>query len=321
MSVAPEPVQAWVRTLRVEAEDVLAFELRRCDGQAWPETPPGAHVDLQLPQLGERQYSVLPRESEHSLWIAVQREAGGRGGSRWLHEQLRPGQTVAVGGPRNHFALDDGDGPACLIAGGIGITPLLAMADALQRLGRDWRLYYGVRHAGRAGFADWLRRWPGRVQLHLDDQAGAPLDLPAIVAAATAHHAGTQFYACGPAPLLAAFDAATAHLPAGQRHVEHFAAPAPAAGRADGGFEVELARSGRCLVVPPGTSLLDTLLEHGIAVPHSCRNGVCGSCETRVLAGMPEHHDLVLSPDERASGQSLMVCCSRAASPRLVLDL
>jgi len=309
---------AWVRTMRVEAEDVLSIELLRSDGRPWPDTPPGAHVDLELPRLGLRQYSVLPRQADNSLWVAVQREAAGRGGSRWVHEQLRPGQQITVAGPRNHFALDPGDGPACLIAGGIGITPLLAMAQALQRRERPWQLHYGVRHRGRAGFADWLQRWPDRVHLHVDDEAGAPLDIATIVTAAAP---GTHFYACGPAPLLAAFDAATTHLPGTQRHVEHFAAMPQANGLQPGSFEVELARSGRCLSVPAELSLLDVLLAHGVAVPNSCRSGVCGSCETRVLAGTPEHRDMVLSPQERASGKSLLVCCSRATGQRLVLDL
>lgn len=309
---------AAVRCMRVEARDVLSVELVRCDGADWPASAAGAHIDLDIPGTGRRQYSLLPRRAADSLWIGVQRDPRTRGGSRWVHDSLRPGQRVRISAPRNHFALDEGTGPVCLLGGGIGITPLLAMADTLARGRRAWRLHYCVRSRDRAGFDRILARFGAQVQLHVDEEAGGPLDLAALVDAAAP---GTQFYCCGPAPMLAGFAEATAHLPDAQCHVEHFAAPAAAQALPSGAFVVALARSGAELTVAAGQNILDVLLDHGVDVPHSCRNGVCGSCETRIVSGTPDHRDAVLSPQERASGHSLMVCCSRALGERLVLDL
>ncbi len=311
--------QALVRGMRHEALDVLSIELARTDGASWPDAGPGAHVDVEIPGVGPRQYSLLPGSDATQLHIGVQRDARSRGGSRWVHEHLRPGQTLRVGTPRNHFELDAGQGPAVLIAGGIGITPLLAMAHALAATGRDWRLHHAVRHRERAAFAPWLQRLGERARLHVDDEADGPIALEPLVRAAAP---GTHFYGCGPQPMLEAFARATAACDPRCVHVEHFAAPAaPAQSQPAAGFEVELARSGRRIAVPPHMSILDVLLDHGIDVPCSCLSGVCGSCETRVLAGEPEHHDAVLSPEERASGQTMMLCVSRAAGAHLLLDL
>lgn len=309
---------ARVRSMRVEATDILSLELVRADGGAWPDAAPGAHVDLQVPGVGMRQYSLLPSATQRSLWIGVQRDPATRGGSRWVHDSLRPAQAVRVGAPRNHFALEDGDAPVCLIAGGIGVTPLLAMAERLHAGTRAWTLHYCVRNRERLAFADSLARYGTHVRLHLDDEAEGPLDLAALV---RAQPQGSHFYCCGPAPMLAGFASATAHLPPDQCHVEHFAPAAPEGELPGGSFVVELGRSGSCFVVPPDRSILDILLAEGLDIPHSCRNGVCGNCETRVLQGTPQHRDVVLSPQEKASGQTLMVCCSRAEGERLVLDL
>lgn len=309
---------AMVRSMCVEAKDILSLELVRTDGIDWPVAAPGAHVDLQVPGVGVRQYSVLPSNAARSLWIGVQRDPGTRGGSRWVHDSLRPAQGVRVGAPRNHFTLDTGSGPACLIGGGIGITPLLAMADALRRTQRVWELHYCVRSRDRAGFAALLQRYGERVHLHVDAEVGAPLHIEGLVRNAAP---GTHFYCCGPAAMLGGFASATAHLLPEYCHVEHFAAPAVSAELPSGSFVVELARTGGELVVPPARSILDVLLDVGVDVPHSCRSGVCGSCETRVIAGTPDHRDVVLSPRERAEGHTLMVCCSRASGDRIVLDL
>ncbi len=311
-------IPAVVRCMRLEAVDVLSLELARVDGGAWPAASAGAHLDLDVPGLGLRQYSLLPRQHPQLLHVGVQREAHSRGGSRWVHDTLRPGHTVGVGALRNHFELDDGDGPLRLFAGGIGITPLLAMAHQLANGPRDWQLHYAVRSRARAAFLPALAAHGSRVQLHVDDEAGHLLPLAAQVAAAPP---GSHFYACGPAPLLASFAEATQHLDPARVHVEHFAAPAADPALPAGGFVVELARSGGRVVVAPGQSLLDALLAHGLKLPFSCRSGVCGSCETAVLAGTPDHRDVVLSPDERASGRTMMVCCSRAQGELLRLDL
>lgn len=311
-------VPALVRCMRLEAVDVLSLELARVDGADWPPASAGAHLDLDVPGIGLRQYSLLPRQSPQVLHVGVQRDPHSRGGSRWVHETLRPGHTVHVGPLRNHFELDGGKGPVRLFAGGIGITPLLAMAHQLAAGPRDWQLHYAVRSRARAAFLPALTAHGSRVHLHVDDEAGHLLPLAAQVAAAPP---GTHFYGCGPAPMLAAFADATHQIDPAQVHVEHFAAPAADPALPAGGFVVELARSGGRVVVAPGQSLLDALLAHGLAVPNSCRAGVCGSCETAVLAGTPDHRDVVLSPEERASGSTMMVCCSRAQGELLRLDL
>lgn len=310
--------EAVVRCMRVEATDVLSLELVRGDGQPWQGVTPGAHIDLQIPGVGARQYSVMPGEGTDSLWLGVQRDARSRGGSRWVHDSLRPAQRIQVGAPRNLFALDEGAGPVCLVGGGIGITPLLAMAQALSHTTREWALHYCVRSRDRVAFSALLKRFGARVHLHVDEDAQAPLDLDAMV---QAWAPDTHFYCCGPSGMLNAFEAALAHRPPEFCHVERFAAPVLSADSVSGAIVVELARSGGQHLVPAERSILDVLLEQGVDVDYSCRSGVCGACETRVLCGTPLHLDGVLTEKERASGQTMMICCSRADGDRLVLDL
>jgi len=309
-----------VRAMRLEAADVLSIELAT-GGRCWTgdaHASAGAHIDVQVPGVGLRQYSLLPAGDADHVRIGVQRDPCSRGGSRWVHDSLRPGHTVHVSLPRNHFPLDAGSGPACLIAGGIGVTPLLAMAHALLRSARDWRLHYSVRSRDRVAFAALLRPLGERVRLHVDDEAGGVLALDPLVRDAAAD---THFYCCGPQPMLDAFALATAGVDPERVHIEHFNAPTAIIPLAQGSFEVELAHSGARFTVSPDQTILGVLLAHGVSVAHSCCNGVCGSCETAVLAGEPEHHDMVLSPQERASGKTMMLCVSRACSQHLLLDL
>jgi len=309
-----------LHAIRLEAEGVLSFELRAAEGRLPPFTA-GAHVDVHLPNGLARSYSLCnPQEEDHRYVIGVSRDPASRGGSSHMHDHLKVGQTLRVSAPRNHFALDEAAPHSVLVAGGIGITPLWAMVQRLVALDRPWELHYAARSRRSAAFVDALRQLPAslrqRVHLRFDDEQDGLLDLAAIRSHAPQ---GAHFYCCGPAPMMAAFQAALAGLPSGRIHLEHFKAAAPV--RTDGGFEVELARSGRVLAVGAGRSILDVVLDAGVDVPHSCMEGICGSCEVGLLAGDPDHRDMVLSESQRQANRSMLLCCSGALSSRLVLDL
>lgn len=310
-----------VRSMVWEAEGILGVELvPTTPDTTLPAPEPGAHVDLHLGNGCVRSYS-LTNPGEHHRWsLAVNLDAAGRGGSKWIHEALRPGATPEVDGPRNHFALDETAPHSVLIAGGIGITPLLAMARRLAAAGRPWTLHYAARSRAQMAFVDTLRELAERsgatLDLRCDHEGDAPLDLAGIVAALPE---GAHVYACGPAGLLAAFEAATRLLPRERVHLERFASNQEAA--TEGGFTVKLARDGRSVPIAKGRSILDALIEIGIEPPHSCREGICGACETGVLQGTPDHRDLMLSEAERAEGTRMMICCSGSKGPMLVLDL
>jgi vanillate O-demethylase ferredoxin subunit len=307
-----------VKAATWEAPHVTSFELRPLDGGELPAFTAGAHIDLRLGNGLARSYSLTNSQDErHRYVIGVQKDRASRGGSKWVHENLRVGDIVSIDGPRNNFALDEAAGQSILIAGGIGITPILCMARRLSALRHDWRLVYCARRRADAAFLDDLAAFGSRVSFNFDEEPGGRLlDIAGVVRAAPAD---AHLYCCGPAPMLAAFEAATAELPRERVHVEYFGAKeAPAAA---GALKVLLARSGREFVVPQGKSILETLLDAGLDVAHSCTQGVCGACETKVLEGVPDHHDLVLTEAEQASGNTMMICCSRAKSERLVLDL
>jgi ferredoxin-NADP reductase len=315
-----------VLTLRVsrvaaEAKDVLRVELVDAASRELPAFEPGAHLAVQLPGGLQRHYSLCGDWRErHRYVLGVGRAAGGRGGSDWMHGQLREGVELRCTGPVNNFRL--ADAPRYLfIAGGIGITPLLSMARCCAAQGKDWKMVYGVRTRQRLAFYEDLGAWRDRVQFHCDDEAGAPINVPVLLANLAP---GTHVYCCGPAPLMMSVQQHAAHLPAGMLHFEWFSTPAeePQAGAPpSGGFWIALRRSGGRYDVPPGRSILEVLEENGHEVPFSCREGLCGTCETPVCEGQPEHLDYVYPPSQRDSLRSLMVCVSRARSEGLVLDL
>jgi len=294
------------------------FELRRPDGGAVPPFTAGAHVDLHLPNGLVRQYSIAnaPHERDRYL-LGVKREDPGRGGSRFLHDTVRVGATFKVGGPRNNFPLVETAATSIFVAGGIGITPIRSMIHRAQAIGQDWRLHYAVRRRAEAVFAPELLALGDRVTLHVDEeQGGKLLDLSAAVGA-TADQA--HLYCCGPAPMMAAFKEAAAAVPADRVHLEYFTSEAAPA--TQGGFVVELAQSGRRIPVPPGTTILEALRDAGIKVQAACEQGICGTCETRVLHGTPDHRDMILSDEEKAAGRTMMICCSGSIGDVLVLDL
>lgn len=310
-----------IAALADEGHGQRALRLEPLHG-ALPAFEAGAHLDVHLPGGLVRQYSIAsaPHQRDHYL-LCVRLAADSRGGSRQLCGELAAGDRLRISAPRNLFPLRAGTRQV-LIAAGIGITPLLSMAQALEARGEDFVLHYYVRRRGQVAFAARLRRGfaHGRVLVHASDEGeSARTHVPVEIRAATSRD---QLYLCGPAPFMERFAALAAGFgwTPGQVHREHFGAVARPAGK-DQAFEVELAGSGRVLTVPAQASIAQALQRAGVAVPVSCEQGICGACLTGVLAGEPEHRDSVLGEAERAAGRQIALCCSRSRSPRLVLDL
>nr|WP_205861539.1 PDR/VanB family oxidoreductase [Planosporangium flavigriseum] len=286
-------------------------------GAALPPWTPGAHIDVELPGGLTRQYSLCGEPADPSRWrLGVLREADGRGGSRWLADQLTVGTVLRVRGPRNNFPLH----PAAryvLVAGGIGITPILPMIRAAEAAGADWVLHYGGRTRASMAFLDELAGYGDRVRIHPQDETGL-LDLDAILGAPAAD---TLVYCCGPTGLLDAVSERCREWPAGSLHVERFTAVAVVPDGEETGFEVVCERSGLTVTVPPELSILEAVENAGVSVLSSCTEGICGTCETTVLDGEPDHRDCLLTDDEKAAGDTMLICVSRCRGARLVLDL
>ena len=303
--------------IRRAARDTHLYEFEAVNGARLPDAEPGAHIDVHLPNQLMRQYSLIRAQANPASYvIGVKRDLHSRGGSRFMHEELRVGTTLKIAAPRNNFPLAATSDRSVLFAGGIGITPIWAMIQQLTALRRSWELHYSCRSRADAAFLGDLMALD-QVHCHFDDEhAGRVLDLASPIARAPRN---AHLYCCGPAAMLKSFEALTENWPREQIHVEYFTAKEPAA--RGGGFTVELARSGLELPVPEGKTILQVLIEAGIDVASSCEEGVCGACETRVVAGAPDHRDAVLSPAERAANNRMMICCSGSKSSRLVLDL
>ncbi|MEU7279853.1 PDR/VanB family oxidoreductase [Streptomyces sp. NPDC045431] len=300
------------------AEGVVRLSLAHPRGERLPAWTPGAHVDLLLGPGLVRQYSLCGDPGDSSLLqVAVLREPESRGGSRYVHDTLAEGDTVRVSGPRNHFQLVNS--PRYLfIAGGIGITPVLPMIAAAEQWGADWRLVYGGRRRATMAFAGQLTKdHPDRVALCPQDETGL-LDLDGLLGSPAP---GTVIYSCGPEPLLNAVERRCASWPEGTLHIERFAPKGQEEDASSTSFEVELSRSGITVTVPPDKTVLQAVEEAGVPVLSSCQEGTCGTCETAVLGGAVDHRDSLLTPAEQARNDTMFVCVSRAACPRLVLDL
>lgn len=305
-----------------EAEDIVSFELASIDGKPLPPFSAGAHIDVQVAPELMRQYSLCndPTES-HRYQIAVLRDPNSRGGSIAVHDSINEGDVITISEPRNHFPLVPA-GHYLLLAGGIGVTPILCMAERLAKVGADFRMHYCTRSIERTAFHDRIKAaaFTDRVQFHFD--AGPPeqrLDLEAVLASA---QPGTHIYVCGPTGFID-FVTGTARArggPGEQVHVEYFGA-APQDTSGDAAFEVKIASSGKTYAIAADKTVTAALLEHGIDIPVSCEQGVCGTCITRVLEGEPDHRDLYFTDEEHAANDQFTPCCSRAKSKVLVLDL
>jgi len=321
-----------IRKIEEAALGIRVFELAPLDGVDLPPYAAGAHIDVHLPTGLVRQYSLCGHPQQSDVYvIAVQHAAASRGGSEAMHA-LRVGDTLRIEGPRNHFPLAHDAGHSVLLAGGIGITPLLSMAERLADAGASFELHYCVRERERAAFLERLDAPPlkDRCKLYTDD-AGPPAR---IDVAQVLREPGpcSHLYVCGPSGFMdhALVAAKQAGWRDSQLHREYFGAPAPVgAGIADAAgdvtaqraFSVRLARSGKVVRVGEQQTVVAALAEEGVRIDTSCEQGVCGTCLTRVLAGEPEHRDLYLTDEERARNDQFLPCCSRACSDELVLDL
>ncbi|MGK8504608.1 PDR/VanB family oxidoreductase [Nocardia asiatica] len=305
-------VRVWRR--RDEAEGVFSLELASVDGGELPSWTPGAHINVAVGAAGVRQYSLCGDPADRARWrVAVLHEPDGRGGSAYLHRAAQPGSVLRVSAPRNNFELVRSD-RYVFLAGGIGITPILPMVAAAEAAGARWSLYYGGRTKGHMAFADAIAERYPRAKLLPQDEHGL-LPLAEIFTGL----GDTAVYCCGPEPLLAAAEDEGARRSV-LVHVERFV-PRKLRFAPNEPFEVRLAASGKTFRVGPNQSIADVLESAGIGIVTSCREGTCGSCETAVLSGDIEHRDELLTDEERARGDTMMLCVSRARSGPLVLDL
>jgi vanillate monooxygenase ferredoxin subunit len=305
-----------------EAKDIASFELARTDGGALPAFSAGSHVDVQVPGGLTRQYSLCNDSGEqHRYRIAVLRDAASRGGSVAMHDAVGEGDVIQISAPRNHFPLQHAK-RSLLFAGGIGVTPLLCMAQRLASIGVDFEMHYSTRSVERTAFRGEIAASPfaSKVHFHHDDgDAAQVLNLPEALGA---HDADTHIYICGPGGFINHVTQVAQGMgwPASQIHVEHFTA-APQDHSADAAFDVKIASTGKTCTVPVGESVVQALAKQGIEILTSCEQGVCGTCITRVLEGEPDHRDLYFTDEEKARNDQFTPCCSRSRTQVLVLDL
>jgi ferredoxin-NADP reductase len=319
-------LNALVHTMRHEADGIVSVEFRPATADVdFPAFEAGSHIDLHLPNSLVRSYSLCNPSSERGRYVVgVLHDRGSRGGSRYVHQQLRVGSTIQISAPRNNFALHEDAPRSVLVSGGIGVTPIFCMLQRLVALGRPVELFYCARTRKEAAFTSAIEalaeQVPAKVQVHwhFNDERGGPPDLAALLAG---RGADSHYYCCGPTPMLDAFEKTCEQLGYANAHIERFAAVAVPQAVADSGFDVVCRKSEKTVEVPAGKSILDALIDAGLNPDHSCKEGVCGACETAVLGGEVDHHDGILSKAERAANKTMMICVSRCKRGPLVLDI
>jgi len=322
--VARQWLNVKVVARREEAKDIVSFELADPDGRSLPPFSAGAHVDVEIRDDLIRQYSLCNSPHErHRYVIAVLKDPNTRGGSLALHERLKEGDLIHISEPKNHFRLEPSAKKSLLLAGGIGVTPILCMAERLAQINADFEFHYCARSTDRMAFADRIKQAPfvNKVFMHLDDGVESQkLDAHSVLAKP---QRDTHLYVCGPTGFLdwILTTAKDCGWPEEQVHREYFAAVQSDNHLADGEFEVQIASTGEVYLIPANQPLTVALRRHGIDIPTSCEEGVCGTCLTRVLEGECDHRDMFLTEKERAANDQILPCCSRAKSKRLVLDL
>ena len=309
---------------RQEAQGIFSFELASEDGHALPAFSAGSHIDVHVPGGPVRQYSLCNDPTEtHRYLIAVLRDPASRGGSDGMHDRVQEGDTLEISAPRNHFSLAHEARRSLLLAGGIGVTPIVCMAERLAVLGADFEMHYAARSRERTAFVDRIQAsgFANRVNFHFDDRdPSQKLDLATVLSKSDV---GTHLYVCGPKGFMdAVLSTARAQgWDEAQLHWEFFAGVDAAPRVDDGSFEVQLASSGRVITIAPDETVVQALSNAGVEIMVSCEQGVCGTCLTRVLDGTPDHRDCYLTPEEQAANDQFTPCCSRSKSVRLVLDL
>lgn len=308
---------------RPVAVDICSFELASADGRPLPGFSAGSHVEVYLPGGMTRHYSLCNDAAEsHRYLIGVLKDPATRGGSKAMHENVQEGDVLQIGAPRNHFPLAQQAKRSVLLAGGIGVTPILCMAERLSVTGAEFQMHYCARSRERMAFHEGISKaaFASRVQFHFDDGGlEQKLDMAALFATP---EPGTHLYICGPKGFMDAAlgIARAAGWPEPQLHYEFFSAELLRFDT-DGAFEVKLASSGKIVLVPRDRTVLEALTDAGVEVESSCEQGVCGTCLTRVLEGTPDHRDMFMTPDEQAMNDQFTPCCSRSKSAQLVLDL
>jgi vanillate O-demethylase ferredoxin subunit len=305
-----------------EADGVTSFELVPTEGEVLPAFDAGAHIDVHLRDGLVRQYSLCnPPRERHRYQIAVLRDPSSRGGSTAMHDDIEAGHVITISAPKNHFPLQPA-GRSMLFAGGIGVTPILAMAEALSAAGADFEMHYNARSPERTAFRERIASAPyaPHVHFHFDSgEAAQKLDVAKVLGAP---RPDTHIYVCGPGGYIDHVLGAASALgwPPAQVHREYFSA-VPVDETGDTVFDVRLAASGQVFTIPVGRTVVEVLLDNGITIPVSCEQGVCGTCLTRVLDGVPDHRDVYLTDEERAANDQFTPCCSRSKSAMLSLDL
>ena len=317
-------LKALVHTLRYEADGIVSVEFR--PASAAVEFPPfaaGSHIDLHLPNALVRSYSLCNPSSDRGRYVVgVLNDKKSRGGSRYVHQNLRVGQVIDISAPRNNFELHEDAPKSVLVSGGIGVTPIFCMLQRLTALGRPVEIVYCARNRKEAAFIEAIEGLADKASItwHFDDEAGGPPDLVKLLGG---RGADSHYYCCGPTPMLDAFERHCEQLGYAHVHIERFAAVVVESAANAHGFEVVCEQSGKTVDVPPGKSVLDALIDAGMSPDHSCKEGVCGACETAVLDfdGELDHQDGILTKIERQSGKTMMICVSRCTGKRLVLDV
>lgn len=311
-----------VNKITQEAEDIRSFELVDPEGRLLPMFTAGGHIDIELGNGLARQYSLAndPRDVDRYV-IAVLREPESRGGSTWMHDELKEGATVTVHTPRNNFPLVENAKHHILLAGGIGVTPMMAMARELHNRGESFELHYCTRTPAKTAFLKEIQEGPFADKVHFHHDNGNPADGLDIAGLLKDVREGTHIYYCGPTGFMHACEQAAAHWPKGTVHFEFFSVDDTVEHGEDTAFQIKIASTGAVLDVPADKSIVDVLRANGIEVETMCEEGICGTCATVLLEGEPDHRDFVLDDEEKARGEFIMVCCSRSKSPMLVLDL
>lgn len=311
-----------VASKRELAENIVGLELVAAEGAALPAFTAGSHIDVRLKNDMIRQYSLCNDPSEtHRYCLGVLKEADGRGGSAAVHA-LREGATLKISPPRNNFELDEDARHSLLLAGGIGITPILSMAQTLHANDKGFALHYCARTPSKMAFREWLETcdFSARVNLHFDD--GPAEQKFNIEALREKPDSGTHLYVCGPTGFMEAVLAAAGDAwPASALHREYFSADAQSEEGEDRPFRIKVESTGDIVDVPADRTIVEVLGDIGIEIPTSCEQGICGTCVTPVLQGTPDHRDLVLTDEEHAENDQMTPCCSRALTDLLVLDL